>query len=495
MVVDEEPECQYYCAKMPQCCAFGCTMRSGTNLLSEVKFYRFPRNPTRRLAWALAVKRENFTPTDGTRICSKHFVSGAPSKEATHPDWVPSIFPHRVRASPACRERALQRYKRVAARSQNAESNMAENQGEHSDPQEGMECSGEGPLLTDDSYSTASSTELSGSDIDNLIAENKRLKAECAAFKAEMLNRNAVVDFEDDHAVSFLTGLTTSTFLLLLHFVTACYKPPFSSVIPYNQQLLMVLMKIRLGLLNKDLALRFQTSVCTVSKICHSWIDILSKELAPLIMWPARSDIRRRLPKECRVPLFNNLRCIIDCSEVFIERPCNFRARSQTFSSYKHHNTIKFLIGICPSGGISFISKFWGGRTSDLELTTKCGFLDKVQEGDLIMADRGFNISEHLALRGARLIIPASTRGKAQLSRRDVEISRRISRVRIQVERTINQLKNFRILHNIVPVSFIKRKTDTKMATMDKVLVICAALVNMRKTIFGREASTADNAS
>ena len=37
---------------------------------------------------------------------------------------------------------------------------------------------------------------------------------------------------------------------------------------------------------------------------------------------------------------------VIDCFEVFIERPYNLLARAQTFSSYKHHNTVKVLIGI-----------------------------------------------------------------------------------------------------------------------------------------------------
>ena len=64
---------------------------------------------------------------------------------------------------------------------------------------------------------------------------------------------------------------------------------------------------------------------------------------------------------------------IIDCFEVFIERPTSLLARAQTFSNYKKHNTVKFLIGISPQGTISFISKAWGGRVSDVHLTENCG--------------------------------------------------------------------------------------------------------------------------
>ena len=35
---------------------------------------------------------------------------------------------------------------------------------------------------------------------------------------------------------------------------------------------------------------------------------------------------------------------------------------------------------------------------SDKEITRKCGFSNKIRYGDKIMADRGFNISEDLAL-------------------------------------------------------------------------------------------------
>ena len=39
-------------------------------------------------------------------------------------------------------------------------------------------------------------------------------------------------------------------------------------------------------------------------------------------------------------------RIIIDCTELFIEMPSSFRAQSQTYSSYKSHNTAKGLAGI-----------------------------------------------------------------------------------------------------------------------------------------------------
>jgi len=56
---------------------------------------------------------------------------------------------------------------------------------------------------------------------------------------------------------------------------------------------------------------------------------------------------------------------IIDCFEVFIERPSNLKARAITWSNYKYHNTVKILLGIIPQGVVSFVSKSWGGRISN----------------------------------------------------------------------------------------------------------------------------------
>ncbi|GFU16750.1 THAP-type domain-containing protein [Trichonephila clavipes] len=70
------------------CSAVGCSMRSGTNLLSAVKMYRFPTNPSRRLH----CKEKNWKANPKSALCNKHFITGKPSSDAEHPDYVPSIF-------------------------------------------------------------------------------------------------------------------------------------------------------------------------------------------------------------------------------------------------------------------------------------------------------------------------------------------------------------------------------------------------------------------
>ena len=167
--------------------------------------------------------------------------------------------------------------------------------------------------------------------------------------------------------------------------------------------------------------------------------------------------------------------CIIDCTEVFIERPLNLNATAKTFSNYKSRNTIKYLVGITPSGAVSFLSAGWGGRASDKEITLNSGFLDKVTFGDCVLADRGFLIEEELATRGAVLRIPAFTRGKKQLSAKDVDRSRQIAHVRIHVERVIGQLKKIRILNSVIPIS--------QVDLADNIMIVISGIVNLSPSV------------
>ena len=158
--------------------------------------------------------------------------------------------------------------------------------------------------------------------------------------------------------------------------------------------------------------------------------------------------------------------------------------RAQTFSSYKHHNTIKVPIGITPQGTISFVCKAWGGRASDKFLTENCGIMEKLLPGDLVMADRGFTIHESLVCKQAELAIPAFTRGKDQLDPVDVEETRGIANVRIHVERVIGLLqRKYTILSGTLPIDYLfcNRNGSQEAATpmIDRIINVCSALVNL----------------
>ena len=123
-------------------------------------------------------------------------------------------------------------------------------------------------------------------------------------------------------------------------------------------------------------------------------IDVMYSALyKPLIHWPDRDVLQQTLPMDFREH-YPNCTVIIDCFEIDIERPTNLLARAQTFSSYEHHNTAKYLIGITPQGTVSYISCGWGGRVSDKHLPKNCDLMNFLLPGDTILADRGFDIQE-----------------------------------------------------------------------------------------------------
>lgn len=113
--------------------------------------------------------------------------------------------------------------------------------------------------------------------------------------------------------------------------------------------------------------------------------------LSIFLTQPSRNTTQKSLPKWFQDAHIENVTCIIDCLEIFIDRPFNLDARAQTYSNYKHHTTIKFLIACTPSREISFISKTYDGHLTDEDIT-KQNSLDTIKENDLILAYQDFRI-------------------------------------------------------------------------------------------------------
>ena len=144
----------------------------------------------------------------------------------------------------------------------------------------------------------------------------------------------------------------------------------------------------------------------------------------------------KTMPECLRASFGTKVAVIIDCFEIFIEHLSNLQARACTWLSYKHHNTVKILLGIALQGVVSFVCEPWGGRVSDRYLTEQCGKLDKLLPGDVVLADRGFDISESVGMMQAKLHIPAFT--KTQLSAMETKT---IRNVRIHVECVIGNVR------------------------------------------------------
>ncbi len=231
-------------------------------------------------------------------------------------------------------------------------------------------------------------------------------------------------------------------------------------------------MRLRRNITVTVLANVFGISHTTASRIIMSWILFLGKELEFLVNFSTVADLSDlTYPKAYRG--IRNLRGIIDCTEFYIETPYRLPSQRSTYSNYKSRNTLKLLLSISPIAHINFVSSLFTGSISDKEIISKSGFLAK-QPGDVIMADKGFNVQDIFALCQARLLAPPVMK-KGVISAEASSITRRIAASRIHVERVIRKLKCFCILRGVIPL--------TLKPYVSSIVKVCAAMVNLEKRV------------
>ena len=276
-----------------------------------------------------------------------------------------------------------------------------EKEKENSHPQEGIE---------DTSCSSCTKYSRQLKELDDKVHLLER-KLEKVSFSVSLLENN-------NKLVTFFTGLLSwDIFQEAFCFLSPFASPPGS--LNLQDELLLTLSRLWLGLLFDDLAVRFGISNSTASRIFNKLLELLYVHLRFVISWPSRDVCQHNMPSAFK-EMYPSCRCILDCSEIFIDIRKSYPARSKT---YKKHNTIKFQIAIT---FLCFLSNCWGGRVSDKNLTQACGFLNFLEQGDVLLADRGFNVGDDIGLHGAKLEIPAFTCGKSQLTQRDVKISKKL---------------------------------------------------------------------
>ncbi|XP_065639629.1 uncharacterized protein LOC136072352 [Hydra vulgaris] len=225
-----------------------------------------------------------------------------------------------------------------------------------------------------------------------------------------------------------------------------------------QDEMLLCLMKLRLGLLTTDLSDPFGISEGICSSIFKSWLRALAEYLKCFVYAPDLGTIIATTPE--RFHQFKNLFAIIDCSEIFIQTPKDLELQSATC--------------VAPNSSSIYVSKAFTGRISDKKITLDSKFLDLVLSYTL-MGDKGFNLIEEYVARKIYFITPPGCRGTSQMIASDVSKTSANAKVRILVEQVTRRLKNFRIILQEVPISLIP--------CIDDILVVCSALCTFKEPI------------
>lgn len=112
------------------------------------------------------------------------------------------------------------------------------------------------------------------------------------------------------------------------------------------------------------------------------------------------------------------------------------------------------------------------GSISDKEIVKQSGLVNLLEEGDAVMADKGFLIRDILAFKKVKLVSPAYCRGP-RLTAKGTTHTRRVASLRTHVERNILKLKQFRILSGVIALLL--------KPVLDRIVFVCAALTNLCK--------------
>ena len=171
-----------------------------------------------------------------------------------------------------------------------------------------------------------------------------------------------------------------------------------------------------------------------------------------------------------------NAVAIIDGTEIFIQRPSNLATQKSSYSDYKSHTTVKYLVGIDTFTGVFvYISPGFSGNSSDRFTVQHSGLLDELKPGQRILADKGYNVQDLFAQKRCFLTIP-SFLSEGRLTAQEGMQSRTIASARIRVENAIRRLKEYKILSETLSNCVNKK-------IVDDIVIVAGALCNLMQKL------------
>ena len=132
---------------------------------------------------------------------------------------------------------------------------------------------------------------------DELIERNEKIYKLCEENNLLKTSKFSYQYFKkSDDKMAFFTGLNCSRFIWLVNKVKSSIKI-LHMKLSLEDHVLVVLMKLKLGLLNKDPAVRFDISTSRMSKIFSS-VPLIAAHMTNLIVWPDHGTIKEAFAPE-----------------------------------------------------------------------------------------------------------------------------------------------------------------------------------------------------
>ncbi|KAL3216375.1 hypothetical protein MRX96_033124 [Rhipicephalus microplus] len=279
-----------------------------------------------------------------------------------------------------------------------------------------------------------------------------------------------------DNTVLAFTGVSSMTLLVAISNEVSRIEDAVAEMSTL-ERVILVLVRLKTCLPFVCMAPLFSVSRTTISRHFYSTLCNLATALKCAIPWPNKQEIASNLP-QC-FEEYKEVRVVLDCTEVAVEKSHCASCRILTYSHYKGTHTAKLLVGVSPAGLITFVSCGFGGRTSDRTCVEKSGVLEKLDSfEDDVMVDKGFNLGSLCENLGLGVVQPPFLCGQLQFTAKDSEKTLKIARARVHVVRALQRMKVFKVLKEPVPWEVV--------GALDEILVI-GGIVNLSSPILSEK--------
>lgn len=256
------------------CCVPNCTNRRKTG--EEGGFYKIPnkKHPVLRERWLTAIGRIEWSEEliKNAKVCHLHFVSGKKSRDPSHPDWVPSVFERCGKRVSGKRKLEKQdRHSRLTKRMKLTSELVAESESDDDfEPPEDQ-----GPSMSELCQKVQELEEkvkCLEKDLNNEVDEKQNISNKYTGLNSEYANRlNEIHGLRNKNKTLssnkfcyksmkqcpemfyFYTGLNKGRFNWVVNIVKHKIRPA-TKLLTQKDHVLVVLMKLKLGLLNRDIA-------------------------------------------------------------------------------------------------------------------------------------------------------------------------------------------------------------------------------------------------